>query len=173
MDYKKTCVVISHDADFLNAFTQGVLYLDIFTRKVEQYVGNYFDVVEQIKVRLENERRKNARLESDIKHRKEQAGFFGQKGGHMRDVARKMREKIEELEEEVVDVRQEDKTIRNFFIPCQEDITGQVLKLESVFIIKNHKSVTKKVNLILKKGERLLLAGPNGIGKTTLLEKLA
>ena len=39
IDYKKTCIVISHDADFLNAFTHGVLYLDIFTKKVEQYAG--------------------------------------------------------------------------------------------------------------------------------------
>src|SRR3989338_6938856 len=41
VDYPKTCMVISHDADFLNAFTQGVLYLDVHTHKVEQYVGNY------------------------------------------------------------------------------------------------------------------------------------
>src|SRR3989344_6965205 len=45
VDYTKTCMVISHDADFLNAFTQGVLYLDVHTHKVEQYTGNYFDVV--------------------------------------------------------------------------------------------------------------------------------
>ena len=173
MDYKKTCIVISHDAEFLNAFTQGVLYLDIFTRKVEQYVGNYFDLVKEIKDRLERERKKNVRLEKDIANRKEQAGFFAQKGGHMRDVARKMREKIEELEEEVVDVSREDKTIRNFFIPCQEDISGQILEIKSVSIIKNHKPVSKKIGIILKKNERLLLTGPNGIGKTTLLEKLA
>jgi len=172
LNYKKTCVVISHDADFLNAFTQGVLYLDIFTHKVEQYVGNYFDVVEEIKVRLERERMKNVRLEKDIIHRKEQANFFAQKGGKMRNIAKKMNAKIDELEEEIVDERQEDKTIRSFFIPCQENIVGQVLELKSVSIIKNHKSINKKVNVILKKGERLLLAGSNGIGKTTLLEKL-
>lgn len=173
LDYKKTCVVISHDADFLNAFTQGVLYLDIFTHKVEQYVGNYFDVVEEIKIRLERERMKNVRLEKDIIHRKEQANFFAQKGGKMRNIAKKMNAKIDELEEEIVDERQEDKTIRSFFIPSQEDIVGQVLELKSVSIIKNHKAVNKKVSIILKKGERLLLAGANGIGKTTLLEKLA
>ncbi|MDP3729719.1 MAG: ATP-binding cassette domain-containing protein [bacterium] len=172
-DYKKTCIVISHDSEFLNAFTQGVLYLDIFTRKVEQYVGNYFDVVKEITIRIERERMKNVRLERDIAHRKEQAGFFGQKGGHMRDVARKMREKIAELEEEVVDIRREDKTIRNFFIPCQEDITGALLELTSVSIMKNHKPVNKKVSITLKKNEHLLLTGPNGIGKTTLLETLA
>ncbi|MDO8669689.1 MAG: ATP-binding cassette domain-containing protein [Candidatus Buchananbacteria bacterium] len=173
VDYKKTCIIISHDAEFLNAFTQGVLYLDIFNRKVEQYMGNYLNVVEEIKIRLERERKKNVRLEKDIENRKEQANFFAQKGGHMRDVARKMREKIEELEGEAVDVRSEDKTIRNFIIPCQDEISGQLLKLTLISIIKNHKIVNKKVDVTLKKNERLLLTGPNGIGKTTLLEKLA
>jgi ATPase subunit of ABC transporter with duplicated ATPase domains len=173
INYKKTCIVISHDAEFLNAFTEGVLYLEIFTKKVEQYTGNYFSVVEEIKARLERERMKNVRLEKDISHRKEQAGFFGQKGGHMRDVARKMNEKIEKLEEEIVEVRKEDKTIRKFTIPCQEEISGKILELNSVSVIKNHKPVNKKIEIVLKRKEHLLLTGPNGIGKTTLLEKLA
>ncbi|MDE2438607.1 MAG: ABC-F family ATP-binding cassette domain-containing protein [Patescibacteria group bacterium] len=173
IDYQKTCIVISHDADFLNAFTSGVLYLDIFTRKVEQYAGNYFDVVREIAARIERERMKNIRLEKDIAHRKEQANFFAQKGGHLRDVARKMREKIEELSEEIVDMRQEDKTIRNFAIPCDEELVGPILTLSSVSVIKRHKLVTKKADVVLKKKERLLLEGPNGIGKTTLLESIA
>ena len=49
MMYEKTVLVISHDADFLNAFSDGVLYLDVFTHKIEQYSGNYYDVVEEIK----------------------------------------------------------------------------------------------------------------------------
>ncbi|MEK7180894.1 MAG: ATP-binding cassette domain-containing protein [Patescibacteria group bacterium] len=175
IDYKKTCIVISHDADFLNSFTHGVLYLDVFTHKIEQYTGDYFAVVGEIKARLERERMKNVRLEKDIAHRKEQAGFFVQKGGHMRDVARKMNEKIEKLEEDIVEVRREDKAIRNFAIHCQKDLVGQILELKSVSImnLKTHKPVVKKVNVVLKRKERLLLAGPNGIGKTTLLEKLA
>ncbi len=173
VSYKKTVIVISHDAQFLNAFTQGVLYLDVFTKKVEQYVGNYLDVVEEIRARLERERMKNARLAKDIQHRKDQANFFAQKGGHMRDVARKMKEKISDLEGDVVEMRQEDRTIRNFAIPCQTDIEGRILTLTSVSVMKDHKPVTKKVNVTLKKKEKLLLAGPNGIGKTTLLEALA
>jgi len=173
VDYKKTCIVISHDSNFLNAFTHGVLYLDIFTRSIEQYAGNYLVVVEEIRNRLERERMKNVRLERDIQDRKEQANFFAQKGGHMRDVARKMREKIEELSEEIVEVRQEDRTIRSFAIQCQDDVSGKILELDSVSVMKNHKSVSKKVKVILNKKEHLLLKGSNGIGKTTLLEKLA
>lgn len=172
-DYKKTVIVISHDAEFLNSFTQGVLYLDIFTRKVDQYAGNYFDLVEEIKNKLEKERMKNVRLEKEIAHRKEQANFFAQKGGHMRDVARKMNENIAKLEGEIVETRQEDKTIRNFVIPCQEELESPVLTLNSVSVIRNHKAMAKKVNIVLKKKEHLLLSGPNGIGKTTLLEALA
>jgi len=173
IDYPKTCIVISHDAEFLNSFTQGVLYLDVFSQKIEQYQGNYFSVVEAIKARLEHERMKNARLQKDIQDRKDQMNFFAQKGGHMRDVARKMNEKIEELEGDIVEVRREDKTIRNFSIPTQENVIGRVIQLKSISIIKNHKLVTRKVNVELKKRDRLLLVGPNGIGKTTLLEMLA
>ncbi|MCB0370202.1 MAG: ABC-F family ATP-binding cassette domain-containing protein, partial [Bdellovibrionales bacterium] len=36
-EYRKTVIVISHDADFLNSFTQGVLYLNTQNRQVEQY----------------------------------------------------------------------------------------------------------------------------------------
>ncbi|PIR89451.1 MAG: hypothetical protein COU07_00940 [Candidatus Harrisonbacteria bacterium CG10_big_fil_rev_8_21_14_0_10_40_38] len=173
IEYKKTCIVISHDADFLNSFTHGVLYLDVFTKKIEQYSGDYFDVVREISARLERERRENARLQKEIQERKEKANFFAQKGGHMRDVARKMKEKIGELEENVIDVRQEDRTIRNFQIPTQEDLIGSIITLSSVSVIKNHKPTAKKVKVELKKKERLLLTGPNGIGKTTLLEQLA
>ncbi|MDO8577499.1 MAG: hypothetical protein Q7R55_01370, partial [Candidatus Wildermuthbacteria bacterium] len=62
VEYKKTGFVISHEANFLNAFTKGVLYLDVFTRKVEQYVGNYFDLLAEISARVERENRKNAQL---------------------------------------------------------------------------------------------------------------
>jgi ATPase subunit of ABC transporter with duplicated ATPase domains len=173
IDYKKTVIVISHDADFLNSFTEGILYLDARTRTVEQYTGNYFDVVAEIERRIERERMKNVRLERDIENRKKQASFFAQKGGHMRDVTKKMRKKIDELEDNIVEVRQEDKTIRKFAIPSQEDIVGTILELNSVTIMKNGKPTTKKVKIELKKKERLLLSGPNGIGKTTLLEQLA
>ncbi len=172
-NYRKTVVVISHDADFLNAFTEGVLYLDIYTRKIEQYVGNYFDVREQISARLEKENRKNAQLAKEIQENKDKANFFAQKGGQMRLVAKRMREKAEELEEEKVDVRKEDKTIKPFIIPAQKDLVGEVLHIGGFKMIKDHKAVQRKANLSLRKNQHLLLRGPNGIGKSTLLESIA
>ncbi len=136
IDYEKTVIVISHDAHFLNSFTHGVLYLDAYQQKVEQYVGDYLKVVAEIMARIERERRENVRLQKDIIARKEQMNFFAQKGGHMRDVARKMREAIEELEGQLVELREEDKTIGKFQIPVKE-ISGTVIELSSVTTIKN------------------------------------
>ncbi len=174
-NYKKTCLVISHDADFLNSFTDGVLYLDVFTRKVEQYVGNYFDLLKEITARIEKENRKNAQLAKEIQENKDKANFFAQKGGQMRLVAKRMRDRVEELEEEKVDVRREDKTIRQFQIPCEQDLLGEIIKIESFTVMnpKTHKTVARTAKVVLKRGQHLLLKGPNGIGKSTLLESLA
>ncbi len=172
MEYQKTVIVISHDADFLNAFTHGVLYLDVYTKKIEQYVGNYFDVVKQITARIEKENMKNAQLAKQIQENKEKANFFAMKGGQMRLVAKRMREKAEEMEEEKVDVRKEDRTIRPFQIPAQY-VLGEIVHISEFSIFKNHKKVARKVNISLKKNQHLLMTGPNGIGKSTLLETLA
>jgi len=171
--YKKTVIVISHDAAFLNKFTDAVLYLDIYTRKIEQYVGNYTDVRDQITARMERENRKNALLSKEILEKKEQANAFAMKGGNLRAVAKRMRDMAEELEEEKVDVKKEDTTIRPFTIPVQEDMLGDILVLSSVSIYKNHKIKKIKVNIKLRKNKHLLLSGPNGIGKSTLLELIS
>src|SRR3989339_903696 len=159
VDYEKTVIVISHDAEFLNAFTTGVLYLDLYTRKVEQYAGNYFDVVKEISARIEKENRKNAQLAKEIQENKDKSNFFAHKGGQMRLVAKKMRERAEELEEEKMDVRREDKTIRPFVIPVQPDINGDIIKITSFSMFKNHKAVARKANVVLRKKEHLLLTG--------------
>lgn len=173
VNYKKTVIVISHDAEFLNAFTDAVLYLDVFTKKIEQYVGDYTDVRDQIAARMERENRKNALLSKSIQAKKEQANAFAMKGGNLRAVAKRMRDLASELEDQKVDVRREDKAIRSFVIPAQGDLVGDIITFSSVTILKQGKVQTKKLNIKLKKKNHLLLSGPNGIGKSTLLESLA
>lgn len=176
MMYEKTCLVISHDADFLNAFTDGVLYLDSHTKKIEQYTGNYYDVVEEIGKRIERENLQNARAEQEIKKLKAQAEQFAHKGGKLRAVAKRMRESAEEAEESKVEVRREDKTIRPFTIPTQEFdpfFNGVVANITSVSAIVNGQPVQKERVLPVRRGTHVLISGPNGIGKSTLLDAIA
>lgn len=169
--YDKTVIVISHDAGFLNCFTEGVLYLDVFTKKIETYVGDYFSVVEEINARIEKEQKKNSQLEKQIQDRKDKVNFFAHKGGKMRKLAKKLKEETEELEDNMVDVRREDKTIRDFEIPVQ-NMVGEIVKINSVSVMRNGEPTNCKVEKILRKGSKMLVSGPNGMGKSTLLKTL-
>jgi ATP-binding cassette subfamily F protein 3 len=50
---------------------------------------------------------------------------------------------------------------------------GNVIEITTVNVMKNHEPTEKAVYVVLKTTAQLLLKGPNGIGKTTLLERLA
>lgn len=173
MMYKKTVLVISHDADFLNLFTDGVIYLDVNTHKISQHFGDYYTVVEEIEAQRTKENLKNARLVRKIQENKDQANVFAKKGGKLRLVAKKMRDAAEEAEANMVDVRAEDKTIRTFRIPLQEGLGGVILSIDHLSVMLDHKIVRKDVEVELRLDEHLILKGPNGVGKTTLLERIA
>ncbi len=170
--YEKTCIVISHDAAFLNCFTHGVLYLDAFTHAVQQYLGDYYDVVEQIQAQILAEQQKNARLEKSIQEQKDKINFFSHKGGKMRALAAKMRGNVEEAEENIVDVRQEDKTIAPFTIDATA-FSLPLVQITGVTVMQEHKPVKKKIQMTVRRKHRVLITGPNGIGKSSLLETMA
>ncbi len=172
MGYQKTVIVISHDAAFLNCFTEGVLNLDVYSKKVEQYVGNYFDVVEQIAEQVQKDQRKNAQLLKNIQDRKDKVNFFSHKGGKMRKLASKMKDEVAEDEANIVDVKRDDKTIRPFMIPVQK-FSEVLVNITAVGVIVDHERLEKKTDVKLYRTSKLQIIGPNGIGKSTLLRELA
>lgn len=167
--YPKTVIVISHDANFLNCFTEGVLNLDIQTHKVEQFVGNYYDVVEQIQAHIERERLKNARIEKSVRNRFEMVNKLGGKSVAMRRLANKVRADIEEDRAQMVELRRDDRTLPEFTIPYQH-VKDPVIRINTVEIMKMGKVSTKEINRAVHRSEKLLISGPNGIGKSTMLK---
>lgn len=168
----KTCLVISHDEGFLNSFTDSVLYLDSFTRKVENYDGNYEDVKREIAKRIQKENQDNVRLAKQAQEKKDQSNKFKDKGGGLRKVAKRMREEAAKMEAMQVDVRKEDKALKPFTIPCQFGVSGELIDISAVSLPTKFGGLSVlplQVPLSLKKGMRLHLKGPNGIGKISIL----
>jgi ATPase subunit of ABC transporter with duplicated ATPase domains len=168
---EKTCVVISHDEDFLNSFTDQVLYLNMHSKTVETYQGDYYFVKEEISKRIKRENNENTLLMKKIQAKKDQAGKFANKGGGMRKVAKTMRGVAAEMETAIVDVRKEDIALRDFTLPfSRSSSTGPLLLINKVSSYE--RVATMDVPATLRKGSRVQVCGPNGIGKTTFLEKI-
>ena len=91
----------------------------------------------------------------------------------MRKLAAKLKDEVEEMEDSKVEVRKEDRVLKPFIIPCQKDIGSVIVQFESVEVLHDGTPVKRNVSLELRKGDKLHIIGPNGIGKTTLLEKMA
>jgi ATPase subunit of ABC transporter with duplicated ATPase domains len=131
---EKTCVVISHDEDFLNSFNHQVLYLDIFSKKVETYEGDYYFVKGEIAKRIKRENAENARRKKKAQAKKDQANKFAGKGGGMRKVAKTMRGVADKMESELVNVRREDVSLKDFKMPFSrsESAGGELMTIEKV-----------------------------------------
>ena len=172
MMYEKTVVVISHDADFLNMFTDGVLYLNIMKQQVEQYWWDYYDVQEQIVSQIEKEEHQNARAVSQIQSAKEKINQFSNKWWKMRKLAKKMKEQVAESEDNLVTVRRDDKTIWKFHIAF-ENYVWPIVTINNISLMnKQHELKKYHLDIVVKKRWRYILEWPNGVGKTTLLKRL-
>jgi ATP-binding cassette subfamily F protein 3 len=170
---EQTCVVVSHDEDFLNSFTDQVLYLDIFSKKIETYQGDYFFVKKEITQRIKRENAENARRKKDAQTKKDQANKFSKKGGGLRKVAKTMRQVAADIEDGLVDVRKEDVTLRDFTIPfTQSSDPGKFLSIAQVSGFQRVAPL-QSGPIDLRKGSRVQVCGPNGSGKTTFLEMIA
>ena len=80
-------------------------------------------------------------------------------------VAKRMREKADEMEEAKVDVRREDKTIRDFTIPAQESLSGGDIARHFSFGHERPRAGGAKSRHLTNEEQASLLTGPNGIGK--------
>jgi ATP-binding cassette, subfamily F, member 3 len=89
-----------------------------------------------------------------------------------------MRDRAEALEENVVAVRREDESLKNFGFPFSDSWdSGALLEIRKVSTRcpKTGDIVANRLRngpVSLLKGSRVQIKGPNGIGKTTLLELL-
>lgn len=75
----------------------------------------------------------------------------------MRKLASKMRDEVEEAEENIVEVRKDDKTIKAFTIPF-ENYVGPIVSINKIGLMNSfHEVVTYKLPLTIKKNQRYIL----------------
>lgn len=172
-NYHGMVLVISHDIDFLNEVVTKTMFINKVTHKIKVYKGNYHEFKRlyanemlEKELRIQAQEREIKKLEEVVK-KAEQASATNHKLKKMGQSRKKLLEKkLDELE-----TREEKyKTVTMKVDPLEK--SGKIpLEVENLtFHYPNKKDLYRKLSFQMSRGEKFLIVGENGVGKTTLLK---
>lgn len=166
-DFTGPAVVISHDHRFLDNISTHILDVDYQT--VTMYKGHY-SAFTQAK-RLERERREKeiSNQEREIAHHQQFVDRFKAKASKARQAGSKQR-MIEKMAEDIVELPRSSRRYPTFRFAQRRDSGRDVLTISGIKKAFNENEVLHGVDLLVQRGDRLAIMGPNGIGKSTLLK---
>ena len=164
--YDGTLIVISHDRHFLNAVCTHTADIDYQT--IITYTGGYDDMVmakTQIRSRVEAD---NAQREKKIAQLQEFIQRFGAGTRASQTTAR--RKEVERLQTNEL----ARSNIQRPFIKFTQARPSGRLVVECTGVTKKfgHNKVVNNFDTVINRGEKIVLMGRNGVGKTTLLRAL-
>jgi ATPase subunit of ABC transporter with duplicated ATPase domains len=164
--YDGTLVVISHDRHFLNAVCTHTADIDYQT--IITYTGGYDDMVlakTQIRSRLESQ---NEQREKKIAQLQDFIQRFS--AGTRSSQVQSRRKEVERLQ--TTDLARSN--IQRPYIRFQIARPSGRLAMECEGVSKAHegRAIVANFGAIVNRGERIVLVGRNGLGKTTMLKAL-
>ena len=171
-NYHGTVLVISHDIEFLNEVTSSILYVDKTTHKMELYPGNY---EKYMKIRTERLKTQERILEKQLAEEEKLKAIIAKYiGGNEKkaNIAKDRIKKLEKLEKEKV-VLEKKKKFTNFKISMNHPSGIVPIKTDNLtFGYDPSNILINDLTFDLSRGEKFLIVGENGIGKSTLLKLL-
>ena len=164
--YDGVCIVISHDRHFLNAVCTHTADIDYQT--IITYTGGYDEMVlakTQIRSRLESQ---NEQREKKIAQLNDFIQRFS--AGTRSSQVQSRRKEVERLQ--TTDLARSN--IARPYIKFTQNRPSGRLAMECADVAKAHDGVDviRGFDAIVNRGERIVLVGRNGLGKTTLLKAL-
>lgn len=168
-NYHGIILVISHDIEFLNEVTQKTLYVDKIKHNVEMYNVNY---EKYIKIKNERDLAKKRLYERQQKEEEKLKGIIAKyiRGNEKKaNIAKDRIKKLEKLESEKVELEKKNKYTK-FNMKINRPSYSVPIKCNNLtFGYDEENLLYENLNFDLSRGEKLLVVGENGIGKTTLL----
>ncbi|RHY82379.1 hypothetical protein DYB37_006844 [Aphanomyces astaci] len=178
--WKKTLLIVSHDADFLNSVCGEILHLE--SKKIVSYKGNY-DMFKEMEV----QKRKQAEKAWEKQQKQLRAlKAKGASSSKASDIVKKQREPgaradKKKAKSSVESAQDSGKTLELLERPREytvkfsfkeiTQLSPPILEVREVsFKYGNGPYLFKDVDFGLDTGSRVCIVGPNGVGKSTLLK---
>ena len=168
-NYHGIILVISHDVEFLNAVTKKTLYVDKMKHNVEIYNGNYEIYM---KIKSERDLAKQRLYEKQQREEEKLKGIIAKyiRGNEKKaNIAKDRIKKLEKLETQKIELEKKNKYTK-FNMKINRPSYSIPIKCNNLtFGYDEENLLYENLNFDLTRGEKLLVVGENGIGKTTLL----
>ncbi len=163
--YRGAAVIISHDQRFLDNVATHVLDVDYET--ITQYTGNYSAFALQKATTRERKEGEIERAEKIIADKRAFVERFGAKASKAKQAQSRLKQ-IERIEVEELKTTSRREPLFRFTPERQSG--REVLEVEHVSKAYGPKEVLRDVSLTVRRGEKVAVIGPNGLGKSTLLK---
>lgn len=165
--YRGAVLIVSHDRYFLDVLAR-VIY-ELTPAGLTRYTGNYSAYVQQKAVLLEQQQKNYNRQQLEIARQEE----FIRRNIAAKDTTKRARSRLKALEkmERLERPGSERRVALSFNIDRPSGM--EVLQLNNLAIGYKDLTLSSHLDLLVRKGERAALIGPNGVGKSTLLKTIA
>lgn len=166
--FEGTVIVVSHDRHFLNQVCTHIADIDF--GKIQLYVGNYDFWYEssQLATRLLTD--KNKKVEEKRKELEEFIRRFSANASKSKQ-ATSRKKQLEKLSLE--DIRPSNRKYPFINFKPEREAGKQILTVENLSKSVDGQLILNNISFTLNKGDKVILAGPDGIAKTLLLQILA
>ena len=169
IQYKKCVMVVSHDRYFLDRVTNKTLAIE--HHKAKLYNGNYTRSMEQRRIDKEIYAKHYREQQKEIAR---QEAYIAQQRQWNRErniIAAESRQKLLDKMEKLEAPESEQRAIRMKFTSAIAS-GNEVMKITDLSMGFGQKRLFTGLDFLVKKNDRLLIIGPNGCGKSTLIKIL-
>ena len=164
-EYENAFILISHDIPFLNSVINIIYHME--NQRLDRYVGDYDKFQEVYEV-------KKSQLEAAYKKQQQEISqlqdFVARNKARVatRNMAMSRQKKLDKMD--VIELAREKPKPEFHF---QEARTaGKCIFETEGLVIGYDEPLSKPLDLYMERGEKIVLTGANGIGKTTLLKSI-
>lgn len=164
-EYENAFILISHDIPFLNSVINLIYHME--NQHLDRYVGDYDKFQEVYAV-------KKAQLEAAYKRQQQEIAeledFVARNKARVstRNMAMSRQKKLDKME--VIELAKEKPKPEFNFLEARTP--GKYIFETKDLIIGYDEPLSRPLNLTMERGQKCVLVGANGIGKTTLLKSI-
>ena len=164
-EYENAFILISHDIPFLNSVINLIYHME--NQRLDRYVGDYNKFREvyavkksQLEAAYKRQQQEIAELEDFVARNKARVAT--------RNMAMSRQKKLDKMD--VIELAREKPRPEFHFMEARTP--GKYIFETKDLIIGYDEPLSRPLNLVMERGQKIVLAGANGIGKTTLLKSI-